>query len=508
MKKNMLFQTKQLVFSLRGTLLFIFLACSNFLVVGQSQSLETEDGMNNAIAAYSSDVRQAALSASQYPQNLTQLQDRQNQTSSSFQNMINGFRQTKQGWFYTLTRYPNLIHTLAALPNGKGKNDIYTLLPNQDEDLKEAAWKLYNNEKQDLTQIDNMEISAQQDFEKSIQQLDKPSQDAFQKLAAMPDVLTLLTNNIGLTSTLGQKYKNNPTQVITDLTTLHDSLTLKNQTEMASFRKQLTENPQAQQEFNQAVKDYGNANGYNNTNQNGNNWNNQNYYNNPYSYWFGYPSWYGSPMWYPGAYGYNSGFGLGFGFGGGYFGYGLPYYGFSNWFINSGYYNRYPALYRQCGSYFNHINYGNNRGMGSYNNGMNNRMGNNGGFRANRGGQVYRNNGGNNRVNNGNPQANRGGQVYRNNGGNNNSVGVNSRISSNNMGVNRGGGNIGGGFHGGSFGANRGGGNRGGGFQGGGFGANRGGGFQGGSFGGNRGGGGNSGGGFHGGGGGGGRGPR
>ena len=391
MKNNMVFQAKQWVFSLRGVLLLIILACSNFVVVGQTNQLETEQGMNNAIATYNAEVRQAALLASQYPQNLTQLQNRQNQVSSSFQDMISGFRQTKQGWFYTLTRYPNLIHTLASLPNNEEKEDIYKLLPNQDEDLQTAAWKLYDNEKQDLVEIDNMQISAQQDFEKSIQNLDQPTKDAFQKLATMPDVLTLLTNNIDLTAKLGQKYTDNPTQLATDLATLHDNLTLKNETEMANFRKQLAENPQAQQEFNQAVKDYANANGYNNRNQYGNNWNNQNYYGNPYSYWFGYPSWYSSPMWYPGAYSYNMGFSLGFG--GGYFGYGLPYYGFSNWFRNTGYYYRYPTLSRQFGGYFNHNTYGNNRTMG-YNNGMNNRM-SSGNYQFNRGGQGYQNNGGN-----------------------------------------------------------------------------------------------------------------
>ena len=137
MKNNMVFQAKHLMFSLNGISLLIFLACSNFLVVGQQTiQLETEQGMNNAVATYSIDVRQAALLASQYPQNLTQLQDRQNQTSTTFQGMINGFRQTKQEWFYTLTRYPNLIHTLAILPDGNGKDDIYKLLPNQDEIYK------------------------------------------------------------------------------------------------------------------------------------------------------------------------------------------------------------------------------------------------------------------------------------------------------------------------------------------------------------------------------------
>lgn len=385
----------------------VLLLLSSFFVVGQNAQLETDQGMTNAIATYDTDVRQAILSASQYPQILTALQQRQTQTESFFQYMIGGFRQAKQGWFYTLTRYPNLIHNLATLPDGQDKDAVYKLLPNQDPDLQKAAWKLYHNEKADLVEVDNLQSEAQKAFDTSIQDLDTPTQGAFRKLATMPDVLSLLTGNTDLTTKLGQKYKDNPAQVTTDLATLHDSITLKNQTEMANFKKALAENPQAQQEFNQAVKDYAAANGYQVSNQY---YGNGNYYMNPYSYWFGYPSWYGSPMWYPGAFAYNSGFYMGASFG-----YGFPYYGFSNWFMNSGYYYRYPTLYRHAGNYFVHNNYAPR--YGGYGNG----------------GMRY---GG------GYTQANRG-QAYSNGGNYSRSYGNSS------FGGNRGGGFSGGGFSGG-----------------------------------------------------------
>lgn len=452
MKKNMSFQLKNINinhWTFRGTLLMILLSVSNFLAIGQQAThLETDKGMTNAIAPYSADVRQAVLLASQYPQTLTILQNQQNQSMNSFQDIIGGFRQAKQEWFYTLTRYPNLIHNLAILPNGQDKDVVYKLLPNQDEELQKAAWKVYYNEKKDLVEIDNIESMVLQNFEKSIQSLDTPTRDAFRKLSNSPDVLSLLTNNIDLTAKLEARYKDNPSEVNSELSTLHDSLTLQSQTEMANLKKQLADNPQAKQEFDQAVRDYGNANGYNIPNQNyyNNNYGyNQNYYSNPYSYWLGYPSWYSSPLWYPGAFGYNSGFYAGFG---GFGMYGYPYYGFSNW-LYSGYYNRYPTLYRQYGNYYNHNNFAGNRGMGYGNRGMN--YGNGGVNYGNRG-MNYGNRGMSNGYSN--PSLGRSnGQSYQNNGGNRSygnslgSFGRGNRFGNGSFGG--GGGSHGGGGHGG-----------------------------------------------------------
>jgi hypothetical protein len=346
--------------------LVVFFSTTNLLIFAQASQLETDNGIVASIAPYNADVRDAILKASQYPQILTTLQKNQAQTSASFQNMISNFRQKKQGWFYTLTRYPDLMHALAMLPDGQKEDEIYKLIPTQDEDLKESSWKLYRHEKQDLIQVDNINVNAQEEFNKTIQGLDAPTIAAFQKLSTLPDVLTLLTNNIDLTSRLGIKYLANPMQLNNHLTALHDSLNVQNQYEIATFKKQMDDNPQAMQELSQAAKDYANANGYNIPAQQNYNLNNPNYYGNPYSYWFGYPSWYASPLWYPNSFGYNSGFYMGTG---GFGMYGFPSYGFSNWFFNGGYANRYPNLYHQFGNYY-HGHVAGNRILGSVNNGF------------------------------------------------------------------------------------------------------------------------------------------
>ncbi len=374
-------------------LAFVLIVTSSRKGFGQSGQFETDKGIAASIAPYDSPVRQAILQASQYPQILTQMKQIQGNSEVAFQNMISDFRQKKQGWFYTLTRYPDLTHKLATLPDGQEKDNLYRLLPSQDPDLQEAAWKLYKHEKDDLVAVDNLNQNAQKEFNTSIQGLDASTQASFQKLAGLPDVLTLLTNNIDLTTKLGGQFKADPTTLNTQLAALHDSLNVQNQYEIAAFKKQLADNPQAQQELSQAAQDYAKANGYNLPNQqsyngnNGNNnngyYNNNNYYNNPYSYWFGYPSWYGSPLWYPNSFGYNSGFYMGLG---GFGMYGFPSYGFSNWFFNGGYYNRYPRLYNTFGNYY-HNNIGERRVIGSVNSGFmgvaNNHFNQNGGTRLN-----------------------------------------------------------------------------------------------------------------------------
>jgi hypothetical protein len=236
--------------------------------------------------------------------------------------------------------------------------------------LQEAAWELYRKDKKDLVKVDNIDVTVQREFERTIQHLDNPVREAFQKLATLPDVLTLLTNNVDLTIRLGEHYESNPTQLINHLTALHDSLEVQNQYEAAAFKKQMADDPQAMSELSQASNAYANSNGYDPSYQNYSSnpyYNsNPNYYGNPYSYWFGYPSWYATPMWYPGGFGYNSGFYFGIG---GMGLYGFPSYGFSNWFYNGGYYRQYPRLYSQFGNYY-HSNVSSNRVMGSVNRGF------------------------------------------------------------------------------------------------------------------------------------------
>jgi hypothetical protein len=351
----------------KRSLLLTLFVIYGMLISGQTDQLETDKGIDASIAPYEADVRQAILQASQYPQILTALQKSQSQTIASFQNMIQGLRKKKQTWFYTLSRYPALLHTLATLPDRQSQEAVYKLLPRQDPDLQKAAWKLYKNEKKNLVKMDNIKISAEQDFDKTIQNLSAPAKAAFLKLSTMPDILTLMTNNIDLTTKLGEHYKDNPSELEGRLTAIHDSLNVQSQYETETLKKQIADDPKAAEELSQAAKDYASDNGYDPpTQQNDNIDNGGSYYADPYSYWFGYPYWYASPMWYPGSFWYESGFYMGLG---GFGFYGFPSYGFSTWFFQGNHYNRYPHLYHEFGNYYQR-NMAEGRVLGGVNHGF------------------------------------------------------------------------------------------------------------------------------------------
>ena len=236
------------------TLLFVSLLSTlllalTFSVFAQSNKLETEKGITEAVASYDADVRLAILQASEYPGILTQLKNSQTQTAESFQKMISRFRKQKQEWFYTITRYPDLVHQLANLPSKQTKEGINKLLPHQDPDLQEAAWRLYKSEKKNLAKLDNISMSANREFEKSIAHLNAPAREAFRKLQSKPDVLALLTDNIDLTIKLGEHYQRNPSEVTNQLAMVHDKLENQNQRDAAAFKKQMDSDPKAMKEF-------------------------------------------------------------------------------------------------------------------------------------------------------------------------------------------------------------------------------------------------------------------
>lgn len=316
------------------------------MVSNAPQNIVTDQSLLKVIAPFSYDVRNDILVATQYPDMLAKLATIREKSSTGFQQVIQGYPQKKQGWFYEITRYPDLMHKLATAPRKTSKDQIEAMLPNQTPELKEAAWKLYNNHHSDLVQVDNLNEQAGTAFRQMIATLDPNAQNAFKTLEEMPDVLSILNDHSDLTAKLGERFRNDPGQVREDLANVHDQLETENKEQLASYQDELKQNPQAMQELSQASQEYATQGGYSYPAPTGDKVVN---YGNPYSYWFGYPSWYGSAMWYPGMYGYGSGFY--FGLGGYPMVYALPSLGFSRWFFG-GAYRYYPHLYRQYDHYY------------------------------------------------------------------------------------------------------------------------------------------------------------
>ena len=343
-------------FNIFPTAKLVVLGLGLFLAPGQSVlaqapystqqpvSSDAGPGLFSSVASYREDVRQSVLLVSQQPQVLASLAQQQASSQQAFNDLIQSFGRTKQGWFYDIARFPDVLHTLATLPDGTDQQTVQEMAKSLPADLQETAWKLYRHHHADLVQADNLNQQAGQAFNTLMAPLDESTQQAFRQLIDLPDVLSLLTQQLDETTKLGLDYQADPAGVSQNLTALHDTLDAQNKQELADYQRQLDQDPQARQELQQAGKAYAQANGINPNPA----WpNNSTYYGNPYSYWFGYPGWYGSPMWYPSAFGTGFYYGLG----GNMIVYGLPSFGFSNWFFNYGY-GYYPHLYNRFNNYY------------------------------------------------------------------------------------------------------------------------------------------------------------
>ncbi len=321
------------------------------MVSNAQQNIVTDQSLLKAIASYDDGVRNDILVATQYPDVLVKLAQIREKSSTGFQQIIQNYAQKKQGWFYEVSRYPELMHKLATLPRKTSREAIDGMLANVNPtpELKEAAWKLYNNHHNDLVKVDNLNEEASDAFQGMIALLNPDAQEAFKTLEEMPDVLSLLNDHAYLVARLGERFKDNPADVRNDLGNIHDQIEAQNKEQLAAYQDELKQNPQAMQELSQASQEYASHGGYSYPAPTGDKVVN---YGSPYSYWFGYPYWYGSPMWYPGLYGYGSGFY--FGMGGYPMVYAMPSLGFSRWFFG-GAYRYYPHLYRQYDHYYRTI---------------------------------------------------------------------------------------------------------------------------------------------------------
>jgi len=90
-------------------------------IIAHSQSYQDSlrkdnDDIISSIAPYPSDVRQAILNVSQYPQKIVKLERIQARTSQSFQDMVSSYSRDEQLKYYELSRYPDLVHQLVEGP--------------------------------------------------------------------------------------------------------------------------------------------------------------------------------------------------------------------------------------------------------------------------------------------------------------------------------------------------------------------------------------------------------
>ncbi len=329
--------------------LMVGLFCS-IVSNGQSpaDSLAMEDDqIITAIAPYPADMRAAILDVAQYPQALVKLERLQARSSQSFQDLVEPLPREEQEKLYQASRFPATV-TQLVMTGRQHPDRVNAFLKDFPDQLQKQLLDVYNNHYEELMKMDRIYQSSQGAVQTLTDKYPKSVQENFNKILANPDVMTLLTDHINLTLSLGDAYKSDPSGVTQQLDQMNKQLTDQSDKDLNAYKETVAKDPKLQEEMKGAANEYAEEN--NQSEVNPNYIANSTYDNYPYPYWFGYPSWYGSPMWYPLPFYYQTGFY--YGPGGGMVIVGMPSMGYSNWFFRRGYL-RYPGLYNCYNSYYN-----------------------------------------------------------------------------------------------------------------------------------------------------------
>ncbi len=316
--------------------------------------VEEEQEAINALVLYPEETRRVILEVTQYPEALIKIESIQRQTSDSFIGLLEDLPQETQKMVWDLTRYPGLIEALSALgtPTRSAINDVLEDYPDVIESrAREAAMNYYPL----LVEINELNQSAESAFAAILYNYPAAAQDNFRELLALPEVLTILTENIRLTILVGDLYSKEPEWVIQKADSLSLEVARQNAEELEAWKEELQNDPEAREEFQLSAESYAKEYGYEDE-----------YYEYDdvyydyeqepqreevivrhyyyhYPYWFGYPRWYVYPRWRLYPMWYDWGF---------YFGpgrrvvvIGLPSFHFTHWYFHHSYHHiYYPHL--------------------------------------------------------------------------------------------------------------------------------------------------------------------
>lgn len=144
----------------------------------------------DALALYPAEIRDAVLTALQYPQTLQQISDLQKKSSAAFQQLIAPLPRKTQEEVWEMVKYPKLLDDLSV---GEKIN-----LKDYSKDVQSMALDLFKREPDLLTKVSKLDDQPIRDFQAVIQKLPPQGQSAFQKLLQNSDILLALGENLNL----------------------------------------------------------------------------------------------------------------------------------------------------------------------------------------------------------------------------------------------------------------------------------------------------------------------
>ena len=299
---------------LKQTILLLLLSGSVVLTAQTGEPLlaqlaEEEKDAVNALVMYPEDTRLAILESSKYPEALIKMQRIQEQTSESFKELLSGYAQSTQEMIWDLTRYPGLVERLAREGNGSRSN-IQAILKDYPETVHDNALSAGIQYLPLLEEIERLQVSADKAFNSLLKDYPPEVQNALNTLLGLPEVLSILTDNIELTLLVGDVYRRDPHLVLLKADSLSLEVARQNAQELEGWKEELDDNPEVVEELKASAEEFASEYGYDDEfydypdddvyyDDHSETYDVEHYYYDNYPYWFGYPYWYTYPRWRP-----------------------------------------------------------------------------------------------------------------------------------------------------------------------------------------------------------------
>ena len=215
-----------------------------------------EEEAINTLVLYPSDTRQAILEVSMHPEALIKMETIQTKVKTAFQSVVEKHPQSVQELIWDLTRYPGLIEELVEVENGTS-GEVKQVLKKYPAIIHERAREAVQSYSKELVEIIKLNEEAESAFTILLTNYPESTQEALKHLLDLPEVLSILTDNIKLTVLLGDLYRNDPNLVLHQADSLNLVVAREQARELEDWKKSLETDPQARKELEASAEAFG-----------------------------------------------------------------------------------------------------------------------------------------------------------------------------------------------------------------------------------------------------------
>ena len=307
---------------------------------GPSELGKEDKKVAESIAAYPASARRGALIAAGYPEELLEVQKIQRASADDFAGLVSSLPRADQEQIWNLVRHSGLAAEIArgGRKSASELERIASRYPAEDRAaIERQGRELYPT----WVQIYAIELEAEQAFSELLSYQPDEVRSAFDELTKHPDLMSILLDNMRMTTVLGALYRDDRDGIEAHFDALHARVASLQQEEERAWSDEVRD-PDASAELARAARAFAEAYDYDFDAEieQGVDFNPaprvqiRSYVSvHPYPYWLGYPYWYDVAYWYPLPIWSHVGFH--FGHGHGFVSAGLPSLLFLNWYHSS-----------------------------------------------------------------------------------------------------------------------------------------------------------------------------